>query len=176
MRVCSIIGTAALTLGCVAAATPLNAQDFSVSEFPQVIVPRPPNGVSWKNCGEDSDPIQVKTVEIVPNPPKPGEDFVVKVTAEATQEIKEGAYADVVVKLGLIKLLSKQFDLCDEARNAKLSVQCPVQPGQYVVEHKVTLPKETPPMKFNVQVQGYTVEEEPLVCLNLVADFILHPF
>jgi hypothetical protein len=28
---------------------------------------------------------------------------------------KEGAFADVTVKLGLIKLLQKQFDVCEEA-------------------------------------------------------------
>lgn len=28
---------------------------------------------------------------------------------------QEGAYADVEVKLGLIKLLHKRFDLCEEA-------------------------------------------------------------
>lgn len=28
---------------------------------------------------------------------------------------QDGSYADVVVKLGLIKLLSKRFDVCEEA-------------------------------------------------------------
>jgi len=28
---------------------------------------------------------------------------------------QDGAYADVTVKLGLIKLLQKQFDICEEA-------------------------------------------------------------
>ena len=28
---------------------------------------------------------------------------------------QEGAYADVVVKLGLVKLLTKRFDVCEEA-------------------------------------------------------------
>jgi hypothetical protein len=28
---------------------------------------------------------------------------------------QEGAYADVTVKLGLIKLLQKRFDVCEEA-------------------------------------------------------------
>lgn len=28
--------------------------------------------------------------------------------------LQEGAYADVVVKLGLIKLLTKRFDVCEE--------------------------------------------------------------
>lgn len=36
--------------------------------------------------------------------------------------IQEGAYADVVVKLGLVKLLTKTFDICEEAY-----VICPVQ-------------------------------------------------
>lgn len=29
--------------------------------------------------------------------------------------MQEGAYADVTVKLGLIKLIQKQFDVCEEA-------------------------------------------------------------
>jgi hypothetical protein len=29
--------------------------------------------------------------------------------------VQEGAYADVTVKLGLIKLLQKRFDVCEEA-------------------------------------------------------------
>lgn len=33
---------------------------------------------------------------------------------------QEGAYADVEVKLGLIKLLHKEFDLCQEAYAFKI--------------------------------------------------------
>lgn len=33
----------------------------------------------------------------------------------ADRLIQEGAYADVTVKLGLVKLLTKTFDICDEA-------------------------------------------------------------
>jgi hypothetical protein len=68
----------------------------------------------------------------------------------------------VTVKLGLVKLLHKQFDLCEEAcvilslnhaamfrnkifsRKAKLEVQCPVQPGAYNVSQTVALPKQIP--------------------------------
>jgi hypothetical protein len=35
--------------------------------------------------------------------------------AQIIQSAQDGAYADVVVKLGLIKLLQKQFDVCEEA-------------------------------------------------------------
>ena len=76
--------------------------------------------------------------------------------------LQEGAYADVSVKLGLIKIVQKQFDLCEEAyvsvifavsemltlsylrRNANTTVQCPVEEGNYEVVHTVALPKEIP--------------------------------
>jgi hypothetical protein len=66
------------------------------------------------------------------------------------------------VKLGLIKLLQKRFDVCEEAcvhdnstsgmktnstlrRKNNATVQCPVEPGTYNVEQTVALPKEIPP-------------------------------
>jgi hypothetical protein len=67
------------------------------------------------------------------------------------------------VKLGLIKLLHKQFDVCEEAcvffqassssseidrmvlrRKNNVTVQCPVEPGEYEVVQTVQLPKEIP--------------------------------
>ena len=52
------------------------------------------------------------------------------------------------MKLGLIKLLTKEFDICQEAKNAELDIQCPVQSGDYTVSHTVTIPKEAPPGMF----------------------------
>ena len=66
------------------------------------------------------------------------------------------------MKLGVIKLIHKEYDLCEEAyvsvtfamsempmlsffrRNANTSVQCPVEKGNYEVVHRVALPKEIP--------------------------------
>ncbi|CAE6481108.1 unnamed protein product [Rhizoctonia solani] len=70
---------------------------------------------SWTDCGLPSDGVQIKSIEVSPDPPKPGQDLTVKVIATSNKEITEGAYADVTVKLGLIKLLKKQFDICEEA-------------------------------------------------------------
>lgn len=69
-------------------------------------------------------------------------------------------------------------------------MQCPVEPGHYTVVHTVELPKEIPPgayayydltasrligtlstAKFTVNVNGYSVDDEDLVCLKLFADF-----
>ncbi|CAL1695450.1 unnamed protein product [Somion occarium] len=123
----------------------------------------------WSDCGLDSNPIHIESIEITPDPPKPGEDLTVTVKGVASERVEEGAYADVAVKVGRIKILQKEVDLCEEAANT--SVQCPVEEGEYTVTHTVTLPKEIPQAPFNVEVDGYTVEDEDLVCLRLSIDF-----
>ncbi|CAE6391706.1 unnamed protein product [Rhizoctonia solani] len=128
---------------------------------------------SWDDCGSPSDGVQIKSIEVSPDPPKPGQDLTVKVIATSEKEITEGAYADVTVKLGLIKLLKKQFDICEEARNANATIQCPVQKGDHEVVQTVALPREIPRAKFVVDVRGYTADDEDLVCVKLNVDFML---
>ncbi|KAJ7169973.1 MD-2-related lipid-recognition domain-containing protein, partial [Mycena filopes] len=122
--------------------------------------------------GLPSNPIQIESIELLPDPPLPGQDLTIKVKAAVSETIEEGASADVVVKLGLVKLLQKKFDVCEEARNVNASVSCPVQPGPYTVEQTVALPKEIPKAKFVVLVRGFTVEEEDMLCLDLKIDFM----
>jgi len=133
-------------------------------------------GWGWVDCGQITDPIQIDSISVFPDPPQPGQNLTVIVEASAQEEIEEGAYADVVVKLGLIKLLHKEFDLCEEARNADTSVQCPVDKGEYVVEQTVELPKEIPKAKFTINARGYTVDDNDLFCVDLRVDFMKKPF
>lgn len=56
-----------------------------------------------------------------------------------------GTYADVVVKLGLIKLLTRRFDVCEEAKKNDAEIQCPVEAGEYKITQTVALPREIPP-------------------------------
>ncbi|KAG2159945.1 ML domain-containing protein [Suillus bovinus] len=133
-------------------------------------------GWSWSDCGSPTDAVQLKSISLSPDPPKPGQDLTVTVVATAQQPIEDGAFADVVVKLGLIKLLSKTFDLCEEARNANASIQCPVKEGDYTVVETVALPKEIPQAKFTVAVKGYTADELDMLCLDLKVDFMRNPF
>ncbi|CAE6539519.1 unnamed protein product [Rhizoctonia solani] len=128
---------------------------------------------SWTDCGLPSDGVQIKSIEVTPDPPKPGQDLTVKVIATSEKEITEGAYADVTVKLGLIKLLQKKFDICEEARNANATIQCPVGKGDHEVVQTVALPREIPRAKFTVDVRGYDANDEDLVCVKLNVDFML---
>ncbi|KAN0125165.1 ML domain containing protein [Russula decolorans] len=133
-------------------------------------------GWSWTDCGLPTDAIQIESISVSPDPPKPGQNLTVTVEASALEEVEEGAYADVEVKLGLIKLLHKEFDLCQEARNAETDVQCPVEKGHYVVEQTVALPKEIPKAKFIIKARGYTVDDDDLFCVDLKVNFMKGPF
>ncbi|KAG9085814.1 Phosphatidylglycerol/phosphatidylinositol transfer protein [Ceratobasidium sp. UAMH 11750] len=133
------------------------------------------NSWRWIDNGLPSDAVQVLSIQVWPDPPQIGKDLTVTARGLVTRRIEEGAYADVTVKLGLIKLLHKQFDICEEARNNNVTVQCPVEPGEYEVVHTVTLPKETPKAKFTIDVQGFVSEysEDPdMVNMKLMVDFM----
>ncbi|KZV99063.1 hypothetical protein EXIGLDRAFT_641039 [Exidia glandulosa HHB12029] len=124
------------------------------------------------DCGAPEDAVQIQSIEISPDPPKAGENVTIIATGLVQQQLNPGAYADVTVKVGLIKLLQKRFDICEEAETANATVQCPVDPDTYTIVQTVELPKEVPPAKFVINVRGYTDAEDPMVCLDLKLDFL----
>ncbi|KAJ7103431.1 ML domain-containing protein [Mycena belliarum] len=126
------------------------------------------SGWEYVDCGSPSQPLRIDSIELSPDPPVPGQDLSVTVKANVTETIEEGAAAGVVVKLGLIKLVQKTFDVCEEARNANAPFTCPVQPGPYTVVHTVALPREIPKAKFLIQVRGLGDS----LCLDLRINFM----
>ncbi|KAJ7119987.1 ML domain-containing protein [Mycena crocata] len=126
---------------------------------------------SYTDCGQESDAIRLELLTMSPDPPVPGKNLTITVKGLARKTIKEGAYADVVVKMGLIKLLTRRFDICEEARNANVSVTCPVAKGMHRVVHTVALPWEIPPAKFKAEVRAYTVDDEDMLCSIFDVDF-----
>ncbi|PWN23817.1 hypothetical protein BCV69DRAFT_233971, partial [Microstroma glucosiphilum] len=128
-------------------------------------------GWVWATCGDSSDPVQIKSIEVSPDPPQAGKNMTVTAKGTLKGRLEEGAYADVVVKLGLIKLLSRRIDICEEARANNVSLQCPVEDGEHEVTHTVELPREIPPAKFNVHLNAFTAEDADLMCLDLSIDF-----
>ncbi|KAF8528101.1 ML domain-containing protein [Hysterangium stoloniferum] len=127
---------------------------------------------SWYSCGDENDLVDVQTITISPNPPKPGQDLTVTATGYVSETIKTGAYVNVSVKLGIIKLLTKKFDICEEAKNANASIQCPVEEEQYTVVQTVALPAEIPPAKFSVEADAYNFDGAPLTCIHIDINFM----
>ncbi|GJJ09615.1 hypothetical protein Clacol_003838 [Clathrus columnatus] len=126
---------------------------------------------SWSDCGQFDDAVLVNSIKISPDPPKPGENLTVTASGIVYSEITKGTKVTVQVKVGSIKLLTKELDVCDEASNANAEIQCPVEEGDYTVTQSVALPAEIPPAKFTVHVEGKTAKNEPLLCLDLNIDF-----
>jgi len=126
---------------------------------------------SWQSCADDSYAVDIKSIKISPDPPQKGQDLNVTVSGTVKEVVEEGAYALVQVKVGVIKILEKEIDICEEARNSDMELQCPVKKGEYTITQTAQLPKEIPPGKFKVTIQGFTVDEDPLVCVDIDVDF-----
>jgi len=162
------IALLSLYLALFAAAIPATGEQTPLAPSD----PHTSGGWEWKDCGEATDLVDLKSITIKPDPPQPGQNLTVTASGYVSKTIQTGATADVVVKLGYIKLLTKSFDICDEAEKANATVQCPVEPGDYEVIQTVALPKEIPPAKFNVNVNGYNPDEEKLMCVDITIDFM----
>ncbi|MEU9194617.1 ML domain-containing protein [Streptomyces hundungensis] len=134
---------------------------------------------TYDDMGTTGDPLQIESITLTPDPPEPGKDLKAVLKANVTEEIADGAYADVVVKLGLIKMFSKRFDLFSELKarsewslTADSGDGAPVGPGPVTLTFEARLPKEIPQAKFTVDVGAYTAGDDDLAALRLKISFI----
>ncbi|KAI9343504.1 ML domain-containing protein [Obelidium mucronatum] len=126
-------------------------------------------------CGSPSDVFQPSKLAMNPDPPKRGEKLDVVVIGELSEDVVAGAYINVVVKLGIIKLYQGKLDLCEES--GKIGHPCPIKQGHQEVFHTVDIPREGPtginssPFcflgKYDIAVRAFTNDDKPLTCLNI---------
>ncbi|KAL2834464.1 ML domain-containing protein [Aspergillus cavernicola] len=115
-----------------------------------------------------SDPkgyiLDIKSVDLSPNPPKPGQSL--KITASGTlhKRIEKGAYVLLEVKYGLITLVRQRPDLCDQIVNVDL--ECPLEAGEMSLTKEVQLPAQIPPGKYTVHADVFTKDDERITCLD----------
>lgn len=113
--------------------------------------------------------LNLQSVIIEPNPPARGENLTIIAKGFLAQDIEEGAYVDVDVKYGFIKLIHQTFDLCEEIK--KVDMECPLKAGQQIIIKQVEVPDEVPPGKYSVNARAYTVEDEFITCLSATVEF-----
>lgn len=122
------------------------------------------------SCGNEDDILQlVKEISVNPNPPVKGENMTVSGSGVTTQTIEQGAYADVVVHYGLIKLLTQKFDLCEQAKEVDL--ECPIAPGKYDLTKTVALPGQIPPGTYKVDINVKQPDNSQITCLKAQVKF-----
>ncbi|KDQ19894.1 hypothetical protein BOTBODRAFT_152449 [Botryobasidium botryosum FD-172 SS1] len=127
---------------------------------------------SFTDCGSSSDALQIHKLAISPDPPVPGRDLKVSGSGYLSETILEGAYINVVVKLGNTRILTQKFDICEEARTNNLTVQCPVQPGQYDLTHTIHIPRETPRARYTVLSRAFTVDDHDIACADIKVNLL----
>ncbi|CUM52408.1 Phosphatidylglycerol/phosphatidylinositol transfer protein [Debaryomyces fabryi] len=120
---------------------------------------------------EASEPqlLNLQSVVIDPNPPLRGQNLTFVAKGVLSQDIEEGAYVEVDVRYGFIKLLHQTFDLCEEI--TKIDMECPISKGQQVIEKRVEIPAEVPPGKYIVNARAYTKDDIFITCLSAMVEF-----
>ncbi|MDH6130710.1 hypothetical protein P3T37_000077 [Kitasatospora sp. MAA4] len=138
-------------------------------------------GWSYTDAGLPSDPLQIESLLVSPDPPKPGSTVTLRINAVAVEAIEDGAYFDLVIKLGLVKLLQRRYDLFEELRGGgvdALKLSCdtsdgkgPIPKGRTVLTAVIDLPREIPRAKFMLNVRAFTVNDDDLAALDIKVDF-----
>ncbi|KHN96039.1 phosphatidylglycerol/phosphatidylinositol transfer protein precursor [Metarhizium album ARSEF 1941] len=113
--------------------------------------------------------VEIKRVDLLPNPPAAGRDLIIKATGNVNKTIEDGAYIDLVVKYGLIRLLKTRIDLCEQMGEVQL--KCPLERGERVITKTVKLPKEIPPGTYNVEADVFTAGQDRITCLTATVKF-----
>ncbi|KAH0545189.1 Phosphatidylglycerol/phosphatidylinositol transfer protein, partial [Trichoglossum hirsutum] len=117
-------------------------------------------------CHPDTkgDILNIVYVNLKPNPPKPGQALDIEAVGELSKDIEQGAYVNLQVKYGLIRLVNTKADLCDQIKN--VDMECPLKEGRTLLTKSVNLPKEIPPGKYTVFADVYTKDDEKITCLT----------
>ncbi|EHL02735.1 E set [Glarea lozoyensis ATCC 20868] len=123
------------------------------------------------HCKKDHDEniLVLDHVNLTPNPPVPGQKLTIEAVGTLSEKIEQGAYVNLQVKYGLIKLLSTRADMCEQIANVDL--KCPVDKGKITLTKDVDIPKEIPGGTYTVVADAYTQDEKKIVCLEATVKF-----
>ncbi|KAI9775873.1 MAG: Phosphatidylglycerol/phosphatidylinositol transfer protein [Geoglossum umbratile] len=117
----------------------------------------------------DDDILTIYRIDLKPNPPDRGQTLVIEARGKLREDVEEGAYVNLQVKYGLIRLVHTTADLCEQIKNVDL--KCPLEKGEVVMTKAVDLPKEIPPGKYTVFADVFSVNDERITCLTAVIEF-----
>jgi hypothetical protein len=84
--------------------------------------------------------------------------LVIEATGTVKENIEEGAYVNLQVKYGLIRLINTKADLCEQLKNVDL--ECPIERGRITIVKTVELPKEIPPVSLSLRCVSLTLETD----------------
>ncbi|KAI0459633.1 phosphatidylinositol transfer protein [Xylaria acuta] len=167
MRLSPAVCIAALSASnLVSAGSWFGAGDVSVNGAQKV-----PGDSPLEFCDGDheQDTVHIEQVDLLPNPPESGAKLVIRATGTVSKPIEKDAYVKLVVRYGLIRLISTTADLCEQVENVDL--KCPIEKGKLSITKSVDIPKEVPPGTYNVFADVYNSDDTPITCLQASVTF-----
>lgn len=93
------------------------------------------------SIGRNRFPLHIKEIKITPDVVVAGGELTIEAKGYLYEPVLAGATADIIVKLGVVRLLHKKFDLCDELEKNKdnVEIQCPIEEGYITVKEKLII-------------------------------------
>ncbi|MCJ1253817.1 Phosphatidylglycerol/phosphatidylinositol transfer protein [Lignoscripta atroalba] len=115
------------------------------------------------------DILAIEHVNLKPNPPAAGTTLTIEAVGTFAEDVEEGAYVNLTVKYGLIRIINQKEDLCTQLKN--IDKPCPVKKGKTVITKDVDLPQQIPPGKYTVLADVYTKDDRKITCLQASVTF-----
>lgn len=143
-------------------------QELKIEQLPPIPTEPIPGDSPFALCELDTPhDILIHEINLVPNPPARGKNLTIKGSGRALKEVKSGAYVDIELRLGLIKLLTKRFDLCELIDQKHVDgLECPIGVGEHTMYKDIKLPIEIPPGSYNVVARAFNADGTLLSCLT----------
>lgn len=113
--------------------------------------------------------LDIEYIKVDPNPPEKGKNLTIEASGTLKKQVDEGAFVEVDVRYGYIRLVNEKFDLCEQIEH--VDMECPLEKGPQTIKKVVELPNEVPPGRYLVNARAFTKEEELITCLSATVDF-----
>lgn len=113
--------------------------------------------------------LTIDHINISPNPPVKGQNLTIEATGTLAVDVEEGAYVNVEVTYGFVRLLTQTFDLCEQSEQVDMT--CPIKKGPISINKEIQLPDGFPPGKYYVLARAYTKNDRLITCLEARATF-----
>jgi len=117
----------------------------------------------------DSDLLIIDHVNLDPETPVAGATLAIEAVGTFLEDVEEGAYVDLQVKYGLIRLVNTRASLCEQITNVDL--ECPIKKGKTTITKDVKIPMEIPSGKYTVVADAYTEDGRKLTCITATVTF-----
>lgn len=117
-------------------------------------------GLTWTNCGQPEDLLQLQSLDYFPSPPQRNQFLNVTLKGQLNGVIDEGAKVNLAVKWGYVRIPVPAVDVCKELNGGMAGdagLKCPVPSGELELKQGFMLPGSIPDVSVGVRIILVTV-------------------